>query len=280
MIPRWAKGLLAAAGAVRPLTGCGFLHPLFRLSPVSAQSTPSPGKTAPVQETRESLAGSAEKARPPRQTLQKKPSKKTKSDPCAIAYVSCSTAKDAAGVKILAVEKIAPSMEAIRNNSYLLTRNYYLCWNTEPTPATKDFLRYIDGAGQAATEKYAIPLGHPATFLSDQSAGIIRVGDSTSAAPLIRALAESHQKIHHSVIIEIDAADSSSGLTAVIESRADLTMSSWELKNSEAELLTKQAIAHDAVFMIVNEKNPLTTITKDQIKGLYDGTWSEWKDMK
>lgn len=281
MIPRWAKGLLAAAGAVLLLVGCGSSpKPLPDLSSLGAVHAIAREEGSGTRDQFETLTGSSEKGASSEADSTEKAIEKTKSDPGAIAYVSYSAAKDAAGVKILAVEGTVPSMDTIRSDSYPLTRNYYLCWNAEPTAAAKDFLRYVDGAGQAVTEKYAIPLGHPTTFLSDKSAGTVRIAGSTSAAPLVRALAEAYMKINPHAAIEVTATDSAAGLTAAIESRADLAMSSRELKSYEAELLTKQAIAHDAVVMIVNEKNPLTTITKDQIKGLYDGTWTEWKDMK
>lgn len=281
MIPRWAKGLLAAAGAVLFLAGCGSsAKPLPDLSSLGAVHAITREEGSGTKDQFEALTGSAGKGAAVTAASTEEAIAKTAADPGAVAYVSYSAAKEAKNVKILSVEGVAPSMETIRSDSYPLTRNYYLCWNAEPTPAAKDFLRYVDGARQAITEKYAIPLGHPTTFLSDKSAGTVRIAGSTSAAPLVRALAGDYMKINPDAVIEVTATDSTAGLTAAIESRADLAMSSRELKSYEAELLTKQAIAHDAVVLIVNEKNPLTTLTKDQIKGLYDGTWSEWKDMK
>lgn len=281
MIPRWARGLAAAASVVLLLAGCGTAaQPLPDLSSLGAVHAIAREEGSGTRDQFEMLTGSSEKGASSEADSTEKAIEKTKSDPGAIAYVSYSAAKDAAGVKILAVGGSAPSMDTIRGDAYPLTRNYYLCWNAEPSPAAKDFLRYVDGAGQAITEKYAIPLGHPATFLSDKSDGTVRIAGSTSAAPLVRALAEAYRQINPNVTIEVTATDSTAGLTAAIESRADLAMSSRELKSYEAELLTKQSIAHDAVVIIVNEKNPLTTITKDQIKGLYDGTWHQWKDMK
>lgn len=280
MIPRWMAAALSAAFTMLLLTGCtSDTPPTPNLSSLGTVRAIAREEGSGTRAQFEALIDSSEQAAATVAGSTEDALKKVSADPNAIAYVSYSTAKNAAHVKILDIEEVTPSLDTIRSGKYPLTRNYYLCWSLEPTPAAKDFLRYIDSAGQSIISQYAIPLGHPATFLSDKAAGTIRITGSTSVAPLIKALAAEYMKINSAAHIEIIPTDSTAGLTAALRSEADLAMVSRELKSYEAELLTKQAIAHDAVAIVINEKNPLTTLTKTQVKGLYDGTWSHWKDM-
>lgn len=206
--------------------------------------------------------------------------KKVSEDPDAIAYAAFSTVKQIDGVKILAVDGTAPSPETIRKDAYPLTRNYYLCWSGELSPAAQDFLTYIQGAGQAITGDYAIPLGNAETFLSDKSAGTVKIAGSSSMAPLMKALAEGYAKRNPNAKIDIEVTDSTDGINAAMEHRADLAMSSRDLKDYESELLNQAAVAHDGIAIIVSKQNPLTSLTKEEIKNIFNGTWSKWSDMK
>ena len=57
-------------------------------------------------------------------------------------------------------------------------------------------------------------------------------------------------------------------------------MASRELKDSEtAEGVEATVIAMDGIAIIVNNDNPLTDITKDQIKAIYVGDTTKWDEV-
>src|ERR1039458_9749704 len=74
------------------------------------------------------------------------------------------------------------------------------------------------------------------------------------------------------------------GITALLDGSTDIAMSSRELKVDEKlklkEKKIKQVIiAHDALAVIVNPKNKVSQLTREQIEGIYTGAISNWKDV-
>lgn len=202
------------------------------------------------------------------------------SDKDAIAYVAFDAVKNpVAGVKVLSVEAQKPTEKTISSGKYPLTRTYYLCYLGEASPAVTDLITFAKGAGQGVVPAFATPLRAPVSFLSNKPAGTLTIEGSTSVAPLMKALLERYAVLNPNLKVTLTPTDSSKGLNAAINKKTDLAMSSRNLKSFESELLTAEPIARDGIAIIVNEKNPLTTLTKDQIKDLFSGKWKNWKDM-
>ena len=72
---------------------------------------------------------------------------------------------------------------------------------------------------------------------------------------------------------------SGSGITAVLEGRADIGLSSRALKAQEQEKLVGTDLAYDAIVVVVNKNNSLANITTEQVKDLYTGKITNWKDL-
>ena len=80
--------------------------------------------------------------------------------------------------------------------------------------------------------------------------------------------------------IEVQQSDSTTGVTSANDGLCDIGMASRELKDSEAELgLTATVIATDGIAVIVNNDNPMTDLTSDQVKGIYTGEITDWADL-
>ncbi|MFS8541369.1 MAG: substrate-binding domain-containing protein [Tissierellales bacterium] len=109
--------------------------------------------------------------------------------------------------------------------------------------------------------------------------GTLVVAGSTSVTPIMEKLAEAYREIHPKVSIEIQSTGSSAGIQAAIEGTADMGMASRELKESELTELTAQTIAMDGIAIIVNRSNPIEDLTIDQIKSIYVGEITEWKEV-
>ena len=99
-------------------------------------------------------------------------------------------------------------------------------------------------------------------------------------APLIEKMASDYKGYNPNVTIEIAATDSSDGLNSAIRGECDIAMSPRELTDYENELLTKKAVARDGIAVIVNAENPVSDLSKEQIKQIYDNNAEKWSDLK
>lgn len=198
----------------------------------------------------------------------------------AIGYTAFSSLLGANAIKALEVDGITPTSETIKNGKYPLCREYFLAYTGELSEVETDFLAYIKTAGQEVVGQFCIPESKADTFLSDQSEGSISIHGSSSAAPILTALAKDYQTYNPNVQITIETTDSSSGLNDALEGKCDLAMSSRSLKDYEKELLQTQVIGKDAIAVIVASDHPLQNLSMKQIGKIYENTYENWSDIK
>ena len=79
--------------------------------------------------------------------------------------------------------------------------------------------------------------------------------------------------------IEITESDSTKGIDSAIKGDADFAISSREFKDYEKELLDYEMIAKEGIAVIVNEENPMETITTEQLNQIYTGKISSWQEI-
>ena len=72
---------------------------------------------------------------------------------------------------------------------------------------------------------------------------------------------------------------SGSGIQAVSEGRCDIGLSSRDLKDEEAKTLNQTVVAIDGIAIIVNPQNTVTDLTVAQIKSIYTGEVTNWKEI-
>jgi phosphate transport system substrate-binding protein len=56
-------------------------------------------------------------------------------------------------------------------------------------------------------------------------------------------------------------------------------MSSRELKEEETAILNVSQIANDAIAIIVNPKNPLDSLSRDEIRRIFTGQITSWSEV-
>ena len=192
---------------------------------------------------------------------------KTAEDKNAIAYVSSGVELDENKVKTV----------TIYGND--LTRSFYLAYKGELSNVEDGFVRYISTQGQEVVSEKYTAVAKPGSFLSDKAGGEIKIGGSTSAAPLVKELADEYMEINPNAKITVTETDSGNGLTGAMEGTYDIGMSSRELKSYENELLTKVEVAKDEVHVIVNKENPIERISIEQLGEIYTGKLTEWAQL-
>ncbi|MCD8157516.1 MAG: substrate-binding domain-containing protein [Clostridiales bacterium] len=194
-------------------------------------------------------------------------------DEKAIGYIAYSSLADNLAIKAVSVDGIYPDSESVKNGKYPLCRNYFIAYSSSLNPAEEDFITYILSAGQEIVAEYVLPVEENATFLSDKSAGTIKIAGSSSAAPVVSALTEAYKSYNPNAEITVEVSDSTQGLTDAMRGECDIAISSRNLKDYEEELLTKKAIARDAIAVIVNENSSIEDLSSAQIKKIYNNTF-------
>ena len=107
----------------------------------------------------------------------------------------------------------------------------------------------------------------------------ISVSGSTSVGPLMEKIAEKYEESNSNISIEINQVGSSAGIKDAINGVSELGMSSRELKDDEKTEVTGTTIAYDGIAIITNKNNPIKNITLEQIKDIYTGKITNWKDI-
>lgn len=116
----------------------------------------------------------------------------------------------------------------------------------------------------------------PATDVS----GTVATDGSTSMEKVIGALGEAFEQENSGVTFSYNPTGSGAGITAVLEGRCDIGLSSRALKDEEKESgLTETVMALDGIAIIVNPENPLSDLDMETIAKIYTGEITNWKDV-
>lgn len=197
----------------------------------------------------------------------------------AIGYISMGSLNDS--VKAVNIEGVAPTVENVLNGTYNVQRPFNIVINDKTSDAAKDFIDFIlSKQGQAVVEEEGyIPISTDKDY-SGSASGKITIAGSSSVTPVMEALKEAFVKLNPNAEIEVQQSDSTSGVNSVIEGIADIGMASRELKDSELESgVQGEVIALDGLAVIVNVDNSVDSLTKDQVKGIYDGSITTWSEI-
>ena len=110
--------------------------------------------------------------------------------------------------------------------------------------------------------------------------GTVSTDGSTSMEKVIGSLGEKFQLDNPDIAFTYNPTGSGSGISAALEGRCDIGLSSRALKDDEkAKGLKPTVLAYDGISIIVNPSNPVKDLTVEQIKDIYTGKISNWKDV-
>jgi phosphate transport system substrate-binding protein len=110
----------------------------------------------------------------------------------------------------------------------------------------------------------------------------IVVSGSATVFPVVINASKTFRAARPDVKIKIRAAGSSSGIKAAGSGIAAIGMSSRDLKSDEKAQypdLVTTVIGRDGLALIVNAKNPVTALTKEQVRDIYVGKIVNWSDV-
>ena len=108
----------------------------------------------------------------------------------------------------------------------------------------------------------------------------VAISGSTSVGPVIEKEAEEFKSQSPDVSVEINQLGSSAGIKDAITGVAQIGMASRDLKPAEKkEGLKETNIAYDGIAIITHKNNKLKNITMNQIKDIYTGKITNWKEI-
>lgn len=201
-------------------------------------------------------------------------------DDYAIGYVSLGSLDDS--VKALKIDGAEATADNVKSGTYKVSRPFNIATkdglNNE---VAKDFINFIMSTeGQAVIEEnHYIAVDDVKSFEGTKPSGKCVVGGSSSVSPVMQKLIEAYKEVNPNAEIELQASDSTTGMTSTIDGSYDIGMASRELKDSElSEGLTPIVIATDGIAVIVNKNNSVDELSSEQVKAIYTGealTWDE-----
>jgi len=121
-----------------------------------------------------------------------------------------------------------------------------------------------------------------ATLKSGTAGSVLSISGSTTVLPIAAKAAEEFMVTHPDLDVQVNGGGTGAGVQAAGEGTAMIGMASRDLKAEEKtkypDLIAHQ-IAIDGIAMITNTANPIPSLTIDQIKKIYDGNITNWKDV-
>lgn len=107
----------------------------------------------------------------------------------------------------------------------------------------------------------------------------ITVAGSTTVLPIAEIAAEKYKEQGGCNVL-VSGLGSSAGIEAAITGTAEIASSSRDLTDKEATYdLVKTPVAHDGIAVIVNSDNKVEGLTLSELRDIYDGSITNWKQL-
>lgn len=115
----------------------------------------------------------------------------------------------------------------------------------------------------------------------------ITVKGSDTMVILAQRWAEAYMAKHQDVTIQVTGGGSGTGISALINGTTDVANASRPMKRSEMEKLKQRynslgvevKVAKDGLSVYVNESNPVKELTLAQVRDIYLGKISNWREV-
>ena len=126
------------------------------------------------------------------------------------------------------------------------------------------------------------PAATPAPPIDQATPTEITVAGSTSVQPLAEVLAEAYMGAHPETRITVQGGGSSVGVKSAGEGIVEIGNASRNVKDEEFDTypdLMVHTIARDGIAIVVHPDVPVDGLTKEQVKGIYEGSITTWSEV-
>jgi len=114
----------------------------------------------------------------------------------------------------------------------------------------------------------------------------IRIDGSTTVGPVVDAFVGAFRETHPDLRFSVKKTGSGDGITALIEGRCEIAATSRFLRPEEynravaaGKMPVPFTICLDSVCLIVHPSNPVRNMSKEQIKKIYTGEITNWREL-
>jgi phosphate transport system substrate-binding protein len=130
-------------------------------------------------------------------------------------------------------------------------------------------------------------LGLAMAFAPAVAQAAITVKGSDTMVVLGQRWAEEYMKSHAGQTIQVTGGGSGTGISALINGTTDVCEASRSMKDAEKKQLSEKAggppveipVAKDGLSVYVNDSNPLTELSMPQLKAIFTGKVTNWKEV-
>lgn len=122
-------------------------------------------------------------------------------------------------------------------------------------------------------------VGSAASPTPDPLGGNYTASGGGAALAAVQALTKRFNELHHSVNWTFENVGSDASIQLVAASSTDLGFISRDLKDSENGTVELLRIGASGTAVVVNAKNPVAGLTKQQVRDIFSGKITDWKDV-
>ena len=140
-------------------------------------------------------------------------------------------------------------------------------------------LSLLAGCGSKTTAPDNTNNDQPQQQTEEKLSGSVSTNGSTSMEKVIGALSESFMSANGGVTVNYNPTGSGSGITAVQEGTCDIGLSSRALKDDEKNDVDGTIVALDGIAIIVSKDSKVADLTVEQLKKMFTGEITNWKDV-
>lgn len=111
--------------------------------------------------------------------------------------------------------------------------------------------------------------------MTGQANDALRISGASTMLPFIQEIAELHKELYH-VNYTAAAGGSGAGINHATDGTSDIGMVSRALRDSEMQVLSNITVGLDTIVFIINERNPVNAINKQQLTEMFSQEGALW----
>ena len=141
------------------------------------------------------------------------------------------------------------------------------------------------GAAAPAADPTAAPAADapateaPASEAPAALSGSVSTNGSTSMESVMGYLTEGFAEVEPGVTVSYDPTGSGAGITGATDKTLDIGLSSRALKDDEKSAVDGTIVALDGIAIIVNKDSKVADLSVEQLKKMFTGEITNWKDV-
>lgn len=115
---------------------------------------------------------------------------------------------------------------------------------------------------------------------NDNLTGTISLAGSTSMEKLCEAMSESFMNDNQGITVTVEYVGSGAGLESLAKGSVDIGNASRHLKDDEKSAgSVENVVAIDGIAVITDKSNTVTSLTSEELKKIYCGEITNWKEL-